>query len=165
MTAKPGQPTKYKKEFAKQAEKICLLGATDEFLADYFEVCIATISNWKNAHPEFLEAIKRGKQEADLKVAESLYHRALGYSHKETKIATFEGKITDMVDVEKHYAPDPTSIIFWLKNRQPKVWRDKQEVTQETTVHHIMPVPTANSVEDWEQASEETHAANLQNRS
>jgi len=31
----------------------------------------------------------------------------------------------------KQYPPDPTSAIFWLKNRQPKIWRDKQE--EETT--------------------------------
>ena len=126
-SAKVGRPTKYKEEYAKQAEKICLLGATDDFLADYFEVDVATIYRWKNDHDDFCEAIKKGKQEADLKVAESLYGRAVGYSHPEQKVFNNQGEIVTH-DTIKHYAPDPTAAIFWLKNRQPKEWRDKQEV-------------------------------------
>ena len=34
------------------------------------------------------------------------------------------------MDVTKHYPPDPTAAIFWLKNRQPDTWRDKVEVDQ-----------------------------------
>tara|TARA_R110002012_G_scaffold217304_1_gene388507 strand:+ start:331 stop:777 length:447 start_codon:yes stop_codon:yes gene_type:complete len=123
---KNGRPSKYKKEYAKQAEKICLLGATDEFLANYFEVDVSTISNWKNAHSDFLEAIKRGKHEADQKVAESLFGRAVGYSHMEEKVFNNQGEILTH-NTTKHYAPDPTAAIFWLKNRQPNQWRDKTE--------------------------------------
>jgi hypothetical protein len=137
MTA--GQPTKYKEKYAKQAEKICLLGATDEFLADYFEVAVATIYNWKSSHPEFLEAIKKGKERADLEVAESLFQRAKGYSHPEEKVFNNQGEIITH-QTTKHYAPDPTAAIFWLKNRQPKQWRDKQ--TQEITGADGGPVQT-----------------------
>ena len=31
------------------------------------------------------------------------------------------------MEVDKHYPPDSTAAIFWLKNRQPKVWRDRVE--------------------------------------
>lgn len=124
---KIGRPSKYKEEYCKQAEKICLLGATDEFLADYFEVNVSTLNEWKVRHPEFREAIKKGKDDADLKVAESLYYRACGYSHKEEKVFNNQGEIVTH-ETTKHYAPDPTALIFWLKNRQPKQWRDKQEL-------------------------------------
>ena len=30
-------------------------------------------------------------------------------------------------DFIEHFPPDPTSMIFWLKNRQPDKWRDKRE--------------------------------------
>ena len=30
-----------------------------------------------------------------------------------------------MVDYVEHYPPDTTACIFWLKNRQPALWRDK----------------------------------------
>lgn len=136
-----GRPTKYKSEYAQQAEKICLLGATDEFLADYFEIAVSTLNVWKHEHKEFAESIKRGKHEADQKVAESLYKRATGYVHPETKIATHEGVITDTKEFDKHYAPDPTAAIFWLKNRQPKVWRDKQHHD------HVLEVKKADDAE------------------
>lgn len=133
-----GRPTKYKEEFAKQAEKICLLGATDEFLADYFDVEVSTLNNWKKAHPEFLESLKKGKADADLKVAESLFGRAVGYSHPEEKVFNNQGEILTHNTV-KHYAPDPTAAIFWLKNRQPKQWRDKQDIDHSSSDGSMTP--------------------------
>ena len=98
--------SKYDDRYVQLAYNYCLLGATDEDLANFFDVTETTINNWKHAHPTFLESIKRGKHEADATVASSLYHRANGFSHKETKIATYEGRITDTLEVDKHYAPD-----------------------------------------------------------
>jgi hypothetical protein len=126
-TPRVGAPTSYKEEYAVLGYNYCLLGATDEDLARYFEVGHATISNWKNKHPKFLEALKKGKAEADAVVAEKLYHRAKGYSHPEDKIFNNNGTPL-VVPTIKHYPPDTTAAIFWLKNRQPDQWRDKREV-------------------------------------
>lgn len=122
-----GRPTDYKPEFNEQAEKLCKLGATDKDLAEFFEVCEATINNWKIDHPEFLESIKTGKQIADMEVANSLYKRATGYNHASTKFFQYDGKVISQ-DFTEHYPPDVTAQIFWLKNRKPKEWRDKQEI-------------------------------------
>lgn len=122
-----GRPTKYKKEYAEQAAKLCFLGATDEMLADFFNVCEATINNWKSSHPDFLESIKESKAALDSRVERSLFERAMGYSHPEEKVFCNNGEITTH-QTTKHYPPDSTSMIFWLKNRQPEKWRDKQEV-------------------------------------
>jgi hypothetical protein len=122
------RPTKYKTEYCELATNYCLLGATDEELAEFFDIALSTLNKWKKEKPEFSEAIKGGKSVADAKVAQSLYNRALGYSHPDTKFATHEGLITDSKEYTKHYAPDPTSAIFWLKNRQKEKWRDKNEV-------------------------------------
>jgi hypothetical protein len=119
--------TKYRSEYDDQAYKLCLLGAIDTQLSDFFGVAESTINKWKIDHPSFSESLKMGKLSADANVASSLYHRALGYSHPETKTATHEGVITDSKEFTKHYAPDPTAAIFWLKNRQPAMWRDKTE--------------------------------------
>lgn len=134
-----GAPTKYKPEHDEQAYKLCLLGATDAQLGDFFNVTETTINNWKNEHPSFFESLKKGKIEADANVASSLYHRALGYSHLETKIATMDGQITDSQEFTRHYPPDPTSAIFWLKNRQPAMWRDKPESEEESSseIHKV----------------------------
>jgi hypothetical protein len=96
-----------------------------------FGVQESTINNWKKEHPEFMESIKRGKEIADATIAQKLYHRAKGYEHKDTQFATFQGQITDQVEYIKHYPPDTTAAIFWLKNRQSKKWRDRHEITGE----------------------------------
>lgn len=144
-----GRPTKYKSEYAEQAFKLCLLGATDDRLADFFEVAESTLHLWKKENPEFSEAIKRGKDEADAKVAESLYNRALGYSHPEDKIFNVQGKGGPepmIVPTIKHYPPDATSAIFWLKNRQKEKWRDKTEVETNGSVTIIMPDKDAKTL-------------------
>lgn len=147
------RPTKYMASYSDQARKLCRLGATNEELADFFEVHVSTIYEWQANHKTFSDALKSGKMMADAEVADKLYHRALGYSHEEVKLATHEGSFTDERVITKHYPPDPTSAIFWLKNRQPDKWRDKQEVEQTTTVHNIMPVPVADNAEQWERAA------------
>ena len=121
-----GRPTRYKAEYTEQAFKLCLLGATDANLADFFEVSEKTINTWKDAHPEFLQSLKAGKDEADANVGERLYQRAMGYEHPENKIFMHEGKPV-VVPTVKHYPPDTTACIFWLKNRQRDRWRDKQD--------------------------------------
>ncbi len=121
-----GRPTSYKVEYTEQAFKLCLLGATDADLADFFEVSEKTINTWKDAHPEFLQSLKAGKDEADANVGERLYQRAMGYEHPEDKIFMHEGKPV-VVPTVKHYPPDTTACIFWLKNRQRDRWRDKQD--------------------------------------
>lgn len=122
-----GRPTKYKTEYPDQVEKLCKLGATDNEIADFFEVDVSTINNWKIEHLEFFESIKKGKVEADANVAHSLYHRAIGYSHEDVDIRVVDKEIVQ-TELIKHYPPDPTAAIFWLKNRRPKEWRDKQDI-------------------------------------
>jgi len=121
-----GRPSKYKPEFAGQAAKLCALGATDPQLADFFEVALSTISLWKVQHQEFSDALKLAKEEADAKVEQSLYRRALGYEHDETDIRVVDHAIVQ-TPMRKIYPPDTTAAIFWLKNRKPAQWRDKGE--------------------------------------
>jgi transposase len=121
-----GRPTLYRPEYPKQAAKLCLLGATDKELSEFFEVSESTINLWKQEYPEFSESIKRGKVLADAQVAEKLFYRATGYTCHDSHISNYLGKIT-VTPIKKHYPPDTTAAIFWLKNRQKDKWRDKQE--------------------------------------
>lgn len=119
-----GRPSSYKPEYAAQAAKLCSLGATDVEMADFFEVATSTLYLWKNTHPEFSEALKAAKENADNRVERSLYQRALGYSHEAVKIISVGGEVQS-VPYREHYAPDTTAAIFWLKNRRPDEWREK----------------------------------------
>lgn len=123
-----GRPTEYREEFADQAEKLCLLGATDAEIADFFGVSDRTVYRWKHAHPEFCQAIKAGKEKADERVERSLYQRAIGYSHEAVKIfmpANAEAPV--YAPYREQFPPETAAAIFWLKNRRPNDWRDKQE--------------------------------------
>ena len=60
-----GRPTEYDPSKNEMVTKFCMLGATDQELADFLEVSVATIYVWKVNHKDFLEAIKAGKEEAD----------------------------------------------------------------------------------------------------
>jgi hypothetical protein len=121
-----GRPSKYQSDFAKKALKLCRLGATDPELANFFEVTVSTISKWKIDYPDFSEALKEGKDLADAEVANKLFKRATGYSHKAVKMFNHMGRIIS-TEYAEHYPPDTTACIFWLKNRQSAKWRDKPE--------------------------------------
>lgn len=122
-----GRPTKFKPEFVKQAVKLCKLGATDIEVADFFDVDVRTIYRWKAENEAFCQSLKAGKAEADDRVERSLFARATGYEHDEVDIRMFEGQIIK-TPIRKIYAPDTTACIFWMKNRRPDEWRDKQEL-------------------------------------
>lgn len=126
MTAKKmGRPSKFRPEFVEQARKLSMLGMTDIEMAKFFEVTEHTLNNWKSDYPEFFQSLKEGKGLADAEVVASLYHRALGYSHPEDDIRAIAGEVV-ITPTIKHYPPDTTACIFWLKNRQPDKWREKQ---------------------------------------
>lgn len=121
------RPSKFQPEFIEQAAKLCKLGATDRELADFFDVAESTLNLWKLEYPEFSESLKRGKEEADARVEQSLYRRALGYSHDAVHVSNYQGAVT-LTPIVEHHPPDTTACIFWLKNRKPADWRDKQSV-------------------------------------
>jgi hypothetical protein len=62
--ATPGQPTSYKPEYDELAHNYCLLGATNEVLAGFFGVTRRTIQNWIATHPDFANAVYRGRAAA-----------------------------------------------------------------------------------------------------
>lgn len=119
------RPTKYLDTYPAQALKLCRLGATDKELADFFEVCIDTISEWKNVYPEFSASLKSGKRLADAEVADKLFKRATGYEHSAVKISASPDGKEHITEYTEKYPPDTTAAIFWLKNRRPDLWRDK----------------------------------------
>jgi hypothetical protein len=126
-----GRPSLYREEFAEQARKLCLLGATDKELADFWGVSVQTYYDWQKAHPEFLESIMRGKIVADAEVASKLFERACGYVHGAVKFYRGEDGGVIKVPCEVHYPPDTQAASLWLRNRRKQHWRDRHEVEVE----------------------------------
>jgi len=117
-------------------------GLTDEQIAHNLGIGTATLYEYKNKFPEFTEALKNGKDDIDVEVENALLKRALGYEYEEVTqeplynpingepILDESGnpKIAVTKIVRKMVNPDTTAQIFWLKNRRPGAWRDKQDI-------------------------------------
>lgn len=122
-----------------EAYRLTLLGLTDEQLAGVFRVNKATLERWKQRHPELCDSVTRGKLPADGLVAEAVFKRALGYSHRSEEIfCTKEGEIV-RARTTKHYAPDTKAAGMWLFNRQRVLWRNHVEVehTERRPLEHL----------------------------
>lgn len=137
-----GRPSEYEDAYAEQAKKIAELGATDQEVADFFDVDVRTIYRWKHDYPEFCQALKVGKEVADERVERSLYQKAIGYEQDEVKIF-MPGGATEPVyaPFRAKVAPDTTAAIFWLKNRRSKEWRDKQDLDLSSSDGSMTPKP------------------------
>ena len=126
LPSERGRPTNYDPDFARQAEKLCQLGATNADLADFFGVSIRTIDRWIVSHKDFCRSVKVGKDQADDLVERSLFQRAVGYTFEAEKIFNYKGEIV-RAQTREHVPPDTTAQIFWLKNRRKAEWRDRVE--------------------------------------
>lgn len=130
-----GRPSDYDDSYKKQAYQLCLLGATDEKLAEFFECNVSTIHAWKLAHTDFSDSIKSAKWTADAKVATALYDKAIGYTRTEEKMFMDKGK-PFTTEIKVFYPPDTHCQIFWLKNRQRDLWSDRQDIAHSGAIAH-----------------------------
>lgn len=122
---KMGRPSLYSDAIALRAIELAVSGKTDVQIAESLKIPPLTFIGWKERHPDFALALKRAKDVADDEVERTLRERALGYSHKAIKFFCHEGVIISEEYIE-HYPPDTGACIFWLKNRRPERWREKQ---------------------------------------
>jgi transcriptional regulator with XRE-family HTH domain len=82
-------------------------GLTREDIAKNIGISRSLLYEWQASNQDIAEALKLGAREADCRVVNALYEKAL--------------------------SGDTTAMIFWLKNRMSKQWREKQEITNTFT--------------------------------
>ena len=80
-------------------------GMTDEQIAGKMGIGVRTLYEWKKKYPQFSQALKSGKEVVDYAVENALLKKAL--------------------------AGDVGACCFWLKNRRPDKWKDKQDGKKE----------------------------------
>jgi len=135
----------------EEPDKLLLLeawarnGLTDEQIAGNMGINVRTLYNWKRKSIRIFQSLKVNKELADIEVENALRKKALGFRETEQTVSmrkTVEyenGKrvreVTEPVvmESERYYPPDTTAQIFWLKNRKPEQWRDKQEQKVDVT--------------------------------
>lgn len=108
-------------------------GLTDEQIAKNIGVRRETIYDWAKRFPNFSNAIKTGREQADLQVENALFKRAVGYFYDEVKEEYETKRGSDGSEREhlkkrtvtrKEVVPEVTAQIFWLKNRASNRWRN-----------------------------------------
>ena len=106
-------------------------GLTDEQICKNLGISVDTFYKYKIKYTEFSEALKKGKEVADIEVENALFKRAIGYKYKEVikEVKEINGKKTTHVkEVIKEMPGDVGAQIFWLKNRKSSKWKDKQDI-------------------------------------
>jgi len=114
-------------------------GLTEEQIAKNLGIAYSTFREYKKKYSALSAALKKGKEIIDYEVENALLKRALGYSYEEKTIEKVwnnsKEKYEEVVTkrVRKEVVPDTTAQIFWLKNRRPNKWRDKQIMEHDTS--------------------------------
>lgn len=76
-------------------------GLTDEQVATNMKISRSTLNEWKKKYSDISDTLKKNKEVADYEVENALYNEAKN------------GNVT--------------AIIYWLNNRKPRQWRNKQD--------------------------------------
>ena len=111
-------------------------GAGLDEIADKLDISRTTLFKYQKEHPDFADALKRGREIVDSEVENSLKKECIGYMYEETTTTTtaiineLTGEITDLKKVEtkttKKYArPSVTAIAYYLNNRLPNKWKNR----------------------------------------
>lgn len=123
------RPKKYNETFPIKAQKLAAKGLHDYQIAKRLGISEETYFSYKREFSEFSESIKRGREDAIQKVENSLFKRANGFDYTEvTEEYEKEVKIKTK-KIKKKVLPDPTSMIFFLKNKAPENWKDRQDIS------------------------------------
>ena len=130
---------KYTDAMPKKAYELAAKGLYDYQISKALGLNKDTYYNYINTHKEFSDAVKEGRNSAINVIENALFKRAKGYSVTEiTEVNGENGKGTysEKRKIVKHIASDPTSMIFFLKNKDPKNWNDKQQVEHSGEINH-----------------------------
>ena len=136
-------------------------GLTDEQIAKNMGIVTKTLYEWKNKYSAISEALKRGKEVIDIEVENALLNKAMGFkvmvkkSYKVKDVEYDNGRKVkeseriEMVDEEQYIPPDTTAQIFWLKNRKPAEWRDKQNIEHTGKDGETLKVELTGDIATW----------------
>lgn len=140
-TNRASTPTKYSSEMGDRAFRLALIGLNNREIALGLGIAEQTLDLWIATRGEFKEMIDLGRVQADAKVAESFYQRAIGYSHPDVHIMANRVKEYDkeghvikeynqplMIPITKHYPPDAFAANKWLTMRQKKYWAETTKI-------------------------------------
>ena len=127
---------KWDQKYSQVVYVMALLGATDQEFADALSVSPSTIANWKNEHPEFLDALRKGKLEADAKVAHSFYMNTQDRYVEVEEVHVVKG-VVQRINRQQFIQGDKWTQDRWLAKRRRGDWTDSQQINIQRTNTNI----------------------------
>ena len=133
-------------------------GVIEKDIAKNLKISYSRFREYKAQFGELAEALKEGEEQANDVVESALFQRATGMTVKVNKWFKVrkieydekgrkksETEDLEMREEEEYFPPDPTSMIFWLKNRRADKWRDRVEnaLTMEDGLQVFFEIPRA----------------------
>lgn len=117
----------YTDELGEEIHNLALLGLSLEQIAGAIGVTDDIITKWALNNEDVMGHLTEGRDMADGRVARSLWERATGCKvlEEEHILDPKTGQVHKLTKV-KEFPPDAGACMQWLKNRQPKLWRDRQ---------------------------------------
>ena len=143
-----GRPSKY---HTHVEPKLMLIeawardGLTEQQICNNLDISQESLIQYKKEYSELSEALKRGREVIDVMVENALLKAAIGYDYHEEEINKATGEI---VALQRTAHPNTTALIFWLKNRKPKQWRDKHELEHSGDLSIKVALPQAPGDDD-----------------
>jgi hypothetical protein len=117
--------TVYTTDIDDHVRRLCLLGLTDEEIAQYLGISHDTMRTWDKVHPYFLAARIEGREKTDAEVADSLRKSATGFERKSEKIFLGPGGKIIRAECVEYYPLNAYAANLWLANRQRGRWKMK----------------------------------------
>lgn len=143
MKNKSGRPSLYAEWLTEDRLKVIQMwkraGLMDNEIAKKIGVRPQTISEWKSRFPEFAEAFKNGKEEADASAEDALFSLFKKQTLTETRVEEWTDangkKRQHVIRTTKEVAPSVSAIIFYLKARAG--WRDNDILTDTSAIEKL----------------------------
>lgn len=136
----------------RKVERLASRGLTVIQIGISLGWCEDTIHKKKKENPELAEAIRSGQSKGIETVSNSLFKSANGFSYKEVheeEKDEDEKKTKTSKVIKKRVLPNIVAQIFYLKNRDPQNWQDKQD-------HKVSGDITLNIVSEFDAVKNET---------
>ncbi len=126
----------YQDDWALLAAGYHQAGLGFEEIARQLHLSSAELRRHAAKHPELRHALESGRI-AD-PVEQALLRRAIGFRQSETTREDIVDRKTGEVlenckcrTVQKEIPPDVRALLFWLKNRRPERWKERQEAAED----------------------------------
>lgn len=140
-------------------------GKTNKDIAEkHIGINERTFANWIVKYNSINSALKKGRAPVAEKVEKSLYDLCQVQEYTDTVIEEYQdadGNVTSrhVRKSKRQVPPNPTAIIFALKNLKAEKWREKQVVSvnnqPETEPDNFLEALNGTAAADWEEEQDD----------